>query len=279
MRESRNQTDPRAGMKNPVVQSPSRGLARRFKERILHGYCVRFHMGMILAAVMASGVLASKGLLECGIHSLRLRYPLAVLASYLVFLLLVKVWVWYVSLRQVPGVDLGNLNVGDIGSPGGGGGGGGSGGAFHFGGGSSGGGGASDSWGGEGSEVVSSASAPSSSSGSWFTDFSLDGDLGDDGWVILLLLVVLVLVILCTGGYLVYVAPQILPEAAWQAVLASTLTRVSKEAHHGWMSGVLRSTAIPFAAVLLVAGALGWTAHRHCPEAARLVDVFHCVSR
>jgi hypothetical protein len=57
------------------------------------------------------------------------------------------------------------------------------------------------------------------------------------------------------------------------------LTRVSKEHHHGWMTGVLRATAIPFTLVLILAGGLGWAAHRHCPEAVRLVDAIRCPSR
>src|SRR5258707_15244763 len=72
---------------------------QRYERRIAHTYFVRFHMSLILAAVIASGVLTSKGLLDLGVHSLRLRYPLAVLGSYLVFLLLVRVWIWYVSIR------------------------------------------------------------------------------------------------------------------------------------------------------------------------------------
>jgi hypothetical protein len=218
-------------------------------------------MTLILAAVVASGVLTSKGLLESGVRSLRLRYPLAVLSSYLVFLLLVRVWIWYVSLRKtvlgsVGNFDLGNIDGGGIG---------GGGGSFQFGGGDSGGGGASDSWDGD------------TPSGSGF-DLDLGGGGGDDdGWLVLLLLVALALAILGAGGYLVYAAPHILPEAAWQAVLASSFAKVSQEGRHNWMTGVLRATAIPFAVVLIMAAALGWEAHRHCPSAPRLVEVFRCV--
>ena len=95
----------------------------------------------------------------------------------------------------------------------------------------------------------------------------------------LLLLVALVFAILGCGGYLVYAAPHILPEAAWQAVLASSFAKVSQPGRHNWMTGVLRSTCIPFAIVLILAGALGWEAHRHCPSAPRLVDVFRCAMR
>src|SRR5436190_10608234 len=82
------------------AQTRPQNLAQRLKRRILHDYFVRIHMGLILAAVTASGVLTSKGLLELGVHSMRFRYPVAVLGSYLAFLLLVRVWIWYVSHRR-----------------------------------------------------------------------------------------------------------------------------------------------------------------------------------
>jgi hypothetical protein len=288
---------------------------QQYQRRLAHDYFVRIHMSLILVAVTFSGVLTSKVLLELGVRSLRLRFPLAVLASYGVFLLLVRIWIWYVSFRQdkqaaraAPdgrsrldagaGFALG-LGAGkrrstrggvsfDLGSGGGGGVGGGSSGFSGFGGGSSGGGGATSSWDanvGEavpqhafmpvpaGSDSISSAGASAHSSGSWFPKLNFDFDFDGDGWIILVLLAALILAIVGAGGYLIYAAPHILSDAAWQALLATTLTRVSKTEHHNWMAGVLRSTCIPFAIVLLFASALGWEAHRYCPDAPRLIDV------
>src|SRR5882762_7995865 len=107
-------------------------VAKRFKERILHTYFVRCDMSLILAVVVASGVGASKLLLECGVHSLPVRYPLSLLISFLAFLLLIKVWIWYVFCRKIGGVDLCDVDPGDIPIQGGGGG---SPGSVHFGGG------------------------------------------------------------------------------------------------------------------------------------------------
>ena len=257
--------------------------APRLERRIAHDYFVRFHMSVILAAVIASGVLASKCLMALGM-SIRFRYPIAVLASYGVFLLLVRVWIWYVSVHAAAGLQLANLDFSGGGGSGGslsfGGGSGGSGsgvGFSGFGGGTSGGGGASSSW--EGNDAAAVVSQPSAapSGGHWWPDLGIDfGD--DDAWVIVLL-IALVACILGGGFYLVYAAPHILPEAACQVVLASTLTRVSKEEHHNWMAGVIRSTWIPFVIVLLMAGVLGWEAHRYCPVAHRLMDVLNCPGR
>lgn len=234
-------------------------------------------MSLILTAVTVSGVLTNKGLLGLGFRWLPLRYPLAVLASYLVFLGLVQVWIWYVAKRKSFSLSLGNLDLHDA-LPDGGSGGGAGGGSVGFSGGSSGGGGASGSWSSEMPAVMPTSPAPSSSGSSFLPDLDFNFDCDDDSWVILLVLGILVLVIFCAGGYLIYAAPQILPEAASQAVLAGVLTRVSKEHHHGWMPGVLRSTVIPFAMVLILAGVLGWVAHRHCPNAAKLMDALHCVA-
>src|ERR1035441_3306484 len=79
-------------------KTPSSGDAPQLERQIAHDYFVRFHMSVILAAVISSGVLTSKGLMILGV-SLTLRYPISVLASYCVFLLLVRVWIWYVSVR------------------------------------------------------------------------------------------------------------------------------------------------------------------------------------
>jgi hypothetical protein len=269
-------------MPNPSkTLSPTDG--PQFERRIAHDYFVRFHMSVILAAVISSGVLASKCLMILGV-SLGFRYPIAVLASYLVFLLLVRVWIWYVSVRTAAGFQLANLEFGGgSGSSGsisfgGGSGGSGSGGGFSgFGGGTSGGGGASSSWAGNDAAALVSQPSPASSGSHWLPDIDLGGD--DDSWIVIVLLIALVACILGGGVYLVYAAPHILPEAACQAVLAGTLTRVSKEQHHNWMAGVIWRTWIPFVLVLVMAGALGWEAHRYCPSAPRLLDVLNCSGR
>lgn len=253
----------------------------QFKDRIVHNYFLRIHMTLILSAVIASGLLSSKLLLEMRVHSMRLRYPLAILGSYLVFLMLIRMWIWYVArspFRTSSGPDVsGSLDDIGIGGSGGGGSP-----KVSFGGGSSGGAGASDSW----DSPVSSAVVPQSSSGSssgsrWFSGggkgFDLDFD--DDG-VVLILIAVLVLGIVCAGGYLIYVAPNLLPECAFQAVLASTLTRVTKRVdHENWVATALRASAIPFAIVLILAGTLGWAAHSHCPSAVKMHEVFHCPAK
>src|ERR1017187_1223509 len=264
-------------------KTPSSVDGPQFERRIAHDYFVRFHMTVILAAVISSGVLASKCLMELGV-SLRFRYPIAVLASYGVFLLLIRVWIWYVTVHSLAGFQLANLNFGGGGGQGGsfglGGGGRGFGGGFPgVCGGDSGGGGASSSWEAEDGAALASHPSSASSGSHWWPDLDLGGGGDDDGWVGDGLLIALVSCILGGGVYLVYAPPHILPEAACQVVLAGSLTRVSKEEHHNWMDGVIWSTWIPFVIVLLMAGALGWEAHRFCPVAPRLIDLLNCPAK
>jgi hypothetical protein len=268
---------------SPAVSRKPQTLAQRFKQRLLRGFVVRFHMSLILSAVVASGVLSSKLLLLGGFHSLRLRYPIAVLVAYGVFLGLIRVWLWYVSARKQAALRTGTFDVGNLLNLPGSGGGGGSGSAslsdsVSFGGGSSGGGGASDVW----DEpvpagFVDAAPAPSSGGGGGggWGGLNLDLDLDGDGIMILILLAVLILGIVFAGGYLIYAAPEILPEAAWQFALAGALHKATKQ-KGDWMSAIVKSSAIPFVIVLVLATVLGYFAHHACPSAVRLLQVFHC---
>ncbi|MEQ1885238.1 MAG: hypothetical protein ABL967_09270 [Bryobacteraceae bacterium] len=285
---------------------------KSFRERILKDYFVRFHMGLILTSVIATGVLGNVLLLRLGFRWMHFRYPIAVLLSYGAFLVLVRIWIWWVTGAKLA-VDLSLPNVSSSGggSPSGSSGGssGSSSGGVKFGGGSSGGGGATDSWGGSGggsstsvqaftggpqpmplaqmnqaslvnAQAATAESSPwsvrpgKSSGGASGSGFNLGGFDGDDLWI-LLLLALLVLTILFAGGYLIYVAPQMLPEAAWQAAMAGGLHRMAKR-KPDWKLRVIRSSVIPFLIVLGFATMLGWEAKEVCPGASKLLEVLQC---
>ncbi|MBI5084244.1 MAG: hypothetical protein HZB13_06560 [Acidobacteria bacterium] len=253
-------------------------LARRFKQRIVRRHMVRFHMALILAATTASGLLSSKLLLEAGILSVRMRYPLAVMAASVIFLGLTRLWVGYVLIgRPSKGRSWFNWGADSLDVPAWGGGGGGQASGVSFGGGDSGGGGASSSWeGGATAELAPSTGGGGGGGGNWFPSLNLDIDL-DDGIWILVLLAALVAAILGAGAYLVYAAPEILPDAALSALMASSLSRAAKRAQtQGWATSVLRATWIPMAVILLLAAGLGFAVHHSCPAAAKLADVLAC---
>jgi hypothetical protein len=256
----------------------------QFKQEFPARFLVRFHMTVLLLGVCASGLLVSKVLLELGLRSMLVRYLIAVCVSYLVFFFLMRVWLWYVGasskhdrahldLNVGGGLDLGQMPVNAV--PGGAGiddiadgGLSGAGGEF-------GGGGATDIW-GDASTVSASghSSVASSGRGDSGRSSGWSFDPGDEAMV-LIALALLLLAIFGAGAYLVYAAPEILSEAAFQALLAAGLIKASRKiSRQGWMGSVLRATCVPFLVVLLMTGVFGWVAQQHYPHAARLSDIF-----
>lgn len=268
----------------PVSRLDSHTIAKKFRQRVVRQYFVRFHMSLLLLATTSCGIIASKLLLLAGMTSVLVRYPLAVLAAYLVFVGLTRLWVAYVLLDvQGPGQPrsgsgfgldvVSNLDVPSwsSGSPGGGP-------AIQFGGGNSGGGGASDLW-----AVADSGggATPSGGGGGGFSFPSLDLSIDlDDGIWILLLLAALVLVIFGAGGYLIYMAPEILPDIALNALLASCLTGAAKKAEaKGWLRSVFGATWLPLLLILAVTIGLAVAVHKTCPSAPKLMDALNCPDR
>jgi hypothetical protein len=260
---------------------PSEDFKQRFPER----YLVRFHMTLLLLGVSVSGLLTSKILLEFGLHSMLVRYLIAVCVAYAIFFLLIRIWLWYVGVSSKsdptsPDLDIGDASdIGQISAD-----------AFQGGagidepagvglsgtGGDFGGGGATDMWGNAStaSESVHSSLKPSGGGRSSGSSGGWDFDLGDEG-IVLVVLGLLLLVIFGAGAYLVYAAPEILTEAAFQALLAAGLIKASRKiTRRGWMGSVLRATCVPFLVVLVMTGIFGWVAQTNYPHASCLADIF-----
>ena len=70
---------------------------RAFQDELLRKYFVRWHMSLILAATVASGLLIDKALLWLGFDGMGWRYALSVLGAYGFFFLLVRLWIWYAA--------------------------------------------------------------------------------------------------------------------------------------------------------------------------------------
>lgn len=262
-----------------------RSFAQNFRQRIVRQYMVRFHMSLLLAATMASGVLCSKLLLMAGLHSVLFRYPLSVLGAYLVFTGMARLWVAYVLINAVAtrghsffsgqssapssaiDFDAGLLTGGGSSSDPG----------VSFGGGDSGGAGASGSWDASGPELPATPTSVGGGGGGFhFPSIDLDFDC-DDGFWILIVLGLLILVLASVGGYLIWAAPQILPDLALNGLFASSLTGAAKRAQtRGWMVSVLRATYIPLLLILGVTIALAVTVHHNCPGAEKLSTALAC---
>jgi hypothetical protein len=263
-------------------------LHTKFQSVIRRKFFVRIHMSGMLAIVIATGVLGSKALQFIGLKNVAIRYPLMVLLSYAVFFLLIRIWLRYVAktlLSRGRSRSSGLLDYfdGNFGFGGGSSGASGTSGDFRFtgGGGKFGGGGASGIFAeGEAAPVpvpVSAAASPiqaakvPSGKGLSLSGLSFD----DDGLVLLILFVLLVLAILGAGFYVIYQAPAILSDAAFQACLGSGLFRTARNVHDpSWERSVLKATIIPCLIVFVMAAVLGYAAHRICPAASTLREVW-----
>ncbi len=245
----------------------------QFIRRIEERFFLRFHMSLILTATALSGLLATKVLLFFNVKEMLVRYPLAVVFSYLVFFILIKIWLWYVSSsasgRESSTVEnvidtVGNSIDIPINLPYG------SSDSFGFGGGSSGGGGASASF-----DMVDAPSKMISSAGDAVGE-AASGIFDDEGGIVLIVLGVLLAAIFGAGLYLVYSAPAILSEAAFEAMMATNLIRATKRIDDpDWMGSVFRSTVWPFIIILVLAFLLAWTVESYFPNATKLADVWN----
>lgn len=264
---------PRGADRDAIDPGPLRA---RLERLLLRRFFLRWHMTAIVAGTVAAGVLAGKGLLLAGVRSMPLRWGLAVFVSYGAFFGLVRLWVLYVRRHrggEASGPDLAGVDVPGWAPSSGGGGGGAAG--FQPGGGQMGGGGASASF--EGDAIPARGGGGTGGGrggggkGSWLgrLDFDIDGE----GLVVLIALAVLVLTVVVAGGYVIYVAPEILSEVAFQTVLAGPLARRGRRLEaDGWTGGVLRRTVIPFLVVLAVAVGAAAVAHWACPAGATVLQ-------
>ena len=237
-------------------------------------------MTLILLATVLTGLLSTELLLLVPVNNIVIRYPLAVLVAYLAFFLFVKLWLAYMSTSR-------SLNVldaaGDVlsGVPDLSGGTGPSVNLPRFGGG----GGTFDGAGAAGAfdgpvpgasaDLLSSSSGAAESS-SGIADAAGDTVSGifDDDGLILIVLGVLLAAICGSAIYLIYIAPHILSEAAFDFLLGTSLIRSYKKMNQpDWMGSVLRDTYKPFLLVILIAVASAWIIHAQHPEITKLSDL------
>ena len=265
-------------------------LKRRFADRIRRSYFVRFHMFIILLATIMSGVICSKILSMFGISRMPVRYGIAIIVSYLLFFLFVKLWLLYIgverhlrSTKDKGGSGSGWSDL--IPSLRGSGSGGGTPRLFSgFGGGGVGG---TITDGpprmavpvGVGSDPGVSASGGGGGAGNILEGVSSIGDEGFLKFVAILLLVALVLSVVVVGGYLIWFAPHILSEAAFQVLLVTGLSRKLRQAKEtGWEISILGATWWCFLLILVFSVAFGIVVQLYNPAAVTVRDLFTSTS-
>ena len=149
------------------------------------------------------------------------------------------------------------------------------------GGGSSGGAGATGNW--DASEATVHAIGPSTNGGGsgGSSSSGFDGDVDGDDVVVIVAFVALAAILLSAGAYVVYIAPDILLEAALQAALATGLVRPTKRLREAdWAGGVFKKTWWLFVLVALAAFLVGSVVASVCPNATKASDAWpQCQTR
>jgi hypothetical protein len=198
----------------------------------------RLRMFLLVALTGGCGFLASYVLLQLGVDSMALRYPLALCAAYAAFLLLL--WGWLRS-RHDHSVDAPDIDTGH---------------AWQF------------------PERSGSGSSPTGSGGG-HGDLGGSFDFGDE-FAIPLLVVLFVAVVACASLWVVYMAPALFAELLFDGILAAGLyRRVRHSDRRHWLETAVRRTLAPFALTLVGLIVFGVAAHAWVPGAHTLGDVVH----
>ncbi len=241
----------------------------------------RLQMSLIVACTGATGFVVSFLLLHVGLRRLWLRYAVAVLLAYGIFLLLVRLWL-ALQRRRLSVSSAGdglNVDFGDI-QIGGGGGSGSTG--FSGGGGSFGGGGASavfeDAGNAPAQALASAASSPSSSGSSFGSGFSFDLDLDGDEPVVVVVVIAVVGACVAASVYVIVAAPALFAEVLVDGTLTAGLYRhVRGLDEESWLEAAVKKTWIPFAVVVAFFVTAAVVFHHIAPEALSIGDVVHHV--
>lgn len=246
----------RTPLKLPMTRSGEVARARRHLQH--HGW-PRLQMALIVLLTGGAGFLASHALRLAGLDSMLLRYPLAVLLAYAVFLLLMWIWIRWRWDSVADAADAAASNGGGGGAPRGGP-------AWGGKGGHSGGGGASASWG-----EASAPSAMDSDGGSL-----LDAADGDAGLPLLAVagIVALVAGVLLASAWVVWSAPVLMAELLVDAAIVGGLyRRMQGMGAQGWWRLCLSHTLWPLLGLLVFFALLGGFAQQLAPDAVSLMQV------
>lgn len=263
----------------------------RFKHFLNKRRSLRLHMFFILTATILVGLITSKVLLSFYFYNMAIRYAITILFSYLMFFGFMKLWLLFLASsrknRQFWGDRTGDAvdvlsNDPEIPSkselptsrpfrPGGG----------HFGGG-----GTSGSF-ESSAEIIhqtsSEAIASTASETAAVVGEGAAGSAGEavassifEGGGIVLIILGLVLSLVCGAGiYIIYEAPAILSETAFEFLLAASLMKKMKKMEEtDWVGSVVRATFLPFIFTLFIAICFALVVQGSYPQTTKLSDLF-----
>lgn len=276
----------------------------RAEKLLLRRAWPRAQMTLILLATGCAGLLVSFALLHAGLARMWLRYPLAILSAYAVFLLLLRLWLAAQSRRKsfsdsdvdLTGVDLSGADLSGVVGRGGAASDFGFGGAGDFAGGGAGGsvdGGAEAASflsSGGGSAAGGGASAGGGSGGGGGTtggggglldSINLSLDFDDEGCAVVLAVVAVALAVLAglvVSFYVVWAAPALLAEILVDGLLVAGLyKRVRRVERRHWLRAAVRRTILPVALTAVSFTAAGYAMQRAVPGARSVGEFWKAV--
>lgn len=226
----------------------------------------RLQMTLIAALTGAFGLLSSYILLLQGVDGMALRYPLALVLAYAMFLFLI--WLWlrtnaddYTDIPDfpdalpsggggTPGLPLRSGRGGDFG-------GGGASGSFH-----------------ESAYLAAESASPIRGVGESAASVAEADELA-----IPLLAVVLALGLALASFYVIYIAPALLAEVLVDGALSFALYRYMRgEDPAHWLATAVRRTILPFLATAVFLAIIGAAMSAYAPGARSIGEVIHRVS-
>lgn len=220
----------------------------RLREHLVRHRSPRAVLAWILTVTATAGFFCSMGMLKLGLDAMWLRYPLAVLVAWGVFLLLVRAW----AEREREAMRLDEHLAGPVG----------------------------------GSPVTSRAPSwerlPRKSRWwEWVDPALLEAG---EGCLVVLLFVAAAVALACAVGMLASLiaeADALLAEVLLDAVLISALyRRLRRMGPRWWLAGAVRQTRGPVVATMVFLMALGIIVHRSVPDAKSIGAVWkHVQSR
>jgi hypothetical protein len=208
----------------------------------------RIEMALLLAVSGLAALLASYGLLRWGLFQMVFRYPVAAIAGYLVFILVLRVWVRFrhdgLTWEDTNNADIDVELAADV--------------AVDL------------ALAGRGGHDGLLGSAADSSDAGWDAD---------DLWFIAIL-IALVVVLAIALGFVLVEAPTLFAEVIVDgAFVASLYKKIGGPAAEGvWIERVVTHTWKSFALILVITAAIGWIAQVIVPEAATIGEVLHVLS-
>jgi hypothetical protein len=235
----------------------------KFITKIKDFFLIRLHMTFIVLGTWGIGFLTNKILFINEIHSLLIRYPITLIVSYLTFLFLIRVWLFYIfgydgnknsidhSSNAVDTIDLfSNLRLKGGVEP--------------------------SSWIGQGGTFSGGGSQGSWGSGDG--KVSLDSlDIGDDFGAVVIgaLIVLMIFTTIIFSTLLIINAPSFLGELAIEMALSIGLVKNMKKKEGNWLFHAFKKTWIGFVITLIVFIAFAFFAQQFFPGIYKLQDIIN----